>query len=293
LADDSYDLHVTGKDSRGHWNAKIEFPDQPAGIQQDQSYTKKVKVNLPEKCWLYKVDAFNGLDRGDVVEMDTFVYDGVGRVLYQRSEHKESSRAMYNSFWPIEADAITSRVDIHMHAHVTEATELARAHWNVMLWCAPVKSSPSGDPSDYISKGRAEDILAKMEDSRSDIYVGTYSGWRDEEHVAVHCAWACEEYFDKTPAEMAAFAETGRALGVRQGHFKDNLVKINKRCDQDERFCDATEVAKVNWDPYAEKCRAHRTVANWHREVVRGDPLCTDPYDSIKGWCECRNKVGG
>jgi len=129
-----YVTHVTGKDVRGHFNIKIEFPSQPANISQGQDYTKKVKVRLPSNCVIYKVDAFNGLDRGDIVEMDTFVYDKVGRALYQRSLHKETP-AMYNSYWPIECDALTDSVDVHMHAHVTKSDEPARAHWNIMLWC--------------------------------------------------------------------------------------------------------------------------------------------------------------
>lgn len=293
VADDSYVLHPTAKDSRGHWNAKVEFPDQAAPIEQGQSYTKKVVVELPEECWLYKVDTFNGLDRGDIVEMDTFVYDRVGRALYQRSLHKESE-AMYNSFWPIATDAITDRVGIHMHAHVTKADELARAHWNVMLWCAPVKGS-STDPSDYVSKSRAKRILEKMRDSRSDIWLDAWSGWRDEEYVAVRCAWGCEEYFDKTPSEMEAFSVVGMKLLQRQAGFKSNLGKVNRLCPEDARFCEVTEVATKSWDPYAEKCRAHRTVANWHREVAQQDPLAKecDPFDSIMGWCQCRDKPGG
>lgn len=129
-----YELYPTGKDKRGHFNVKIEFPKQPSDISQGQSFTQKVKVKLPEECVIYRVDSFNGLDRGDIVEMDTFVYDESGRVLYQRSLHKETL-AMYDSFCPRECDALTRSVDIHMHAHVTKSDEPARAHWNIMLWC--------------------------------------------------------------------------------------------------------------------------------------------------------------
>ncbi len=132
-----YKIFKSNKDSRGHWNIKIEFPEQPAYIDMGKHYTKKVRVPLGEKCFVYQVDTFNGLDRGDIVEMDTFVYDSAGRALYQRSLHKETP-AMYDSFCPRETDALTDSVDIHMHAHVTKSDEPARAHWNIMLWCRGV-----------------------------------------------------------------------------------------------------------------------------------------------------------
>ncbi len=131
---EEYKLYITGKDPRGHFNVKIEFPEQPASISQGQDYTLKVNVPLPGQCVIYQADSFNGLDRGDIVEMDTFIYDQYGRVLYQRSLHKETP-AMYDSFHPLECDAVTDRVAVHMHAHVTKSDEPARAHWNIMLWC--------------------------------------------------------------------------------------------------------------------------------------------------------------
>ncbi len=93
---------------------------------------------------------------------------------------------------------------------------------------------------------------------------------------------------------MTAFGKRGQQLLDRQGRFKINLGKVNRRCAEDERFCEVTEVARANWDPFAEECREHRRIANWHRGVVSDEcldkDLCPDGCDSIKGWCECRNR---
>lgn len=133
---DTYTLAVTEKDANGYWNASIEFPNQPVPINAEQDYTGQVVVDLNKVCNVYQVSSFNGLDRGDIVEMDTFVYDQTGRVLYQRSKHKETL-SDFDSFevWPTIAS--TKLVSIHMHAHVTDPTEPARAHWNVTVWCGP------------------------------------------------------------------------------------------------------------------------------------------------------------
>jgi hypothetical protein len=132
-----YEIHSSAKDPRGYWTVKVSFPDQPAPIDRTRSYTKQVRVKLPETCWMYQIDTFNGLDRGDIVEMDTFVYDQYGRVLYQRSLHKETL-GIFDSFEPRKVDAVTRNIQIHMHAHVTDPDEPARAHWTVHLWCAPI-----------------------------------------------------------------------------------------------------------------------------------------------------------
>lgn len=139
---DEYEIFVSDTDPRGHFNVKIEFKNQPAVINSTTDYTKKLDIPLGETSYVYKIDTFNGLDREDIVEMDTFIYDKYGRVLYQRSLHKETP-AMFNSYWPIATDAVTDEITVHMHAHVTDPDQppdkQARAHWNVVLWCAPWK----------------------------------------------------------------------------------------------------------------------------------------------------------
>ena len=66
---------------------------------------------------------------------------------------------------------------------------------------------------------------------------------------------------------------------------------MNKRCEDNERFCSRTEVRKEYWNPYEEELKKHRAWANLNRELAQADPLANCEFDSVKGWCQCRNGV--
>ena len=290
MAGEDYEYHLTAKDSRGHWNVKIEFPDQPAEIIQGQDYTKKVTVELNDKCWLYKVDTFNGLDRGDIVEMDTFVYDDTGRVLYQRSLHKESP-AMYNSFWPIESDAVTSAVDIHMHAHVTKSDEPARAHWNVMLWCAPVKDEPTnGDSGNYYTLIRAgvlpEDYTQDCTGATSmvlELCVQRQNLWHQGYTGPIYALENCRSNLSTIgldDAELDKYVSDAEQLLIETDRFITRLPM------EIEDYQGRSVVNKEYYEPFQVRLKAHLAESEQHNAATQTDP-CREQhaYDGLKGWC--------
>ncbi len=69
------------------------FPDMPVLVQGgDEAYVLHQKhVNaLPGKVSVFGIWVFHGLDRGDIVEMDTEVRTGNGFQIALRSDHKET-----------------------------------------------------------------------------------------------------------------------------------------------------------------------------------------------------------
>lgn len=165
---------------------------------------------------------------------------------------------------------------------------------------------PGPPPSDYVHIKRTPHIVEELE---IQLQFATWAGWRDPEYVADHCAWGCADgadpLFDVTASEMAAFAETGRHLVVEGRDLQDDLPIENRRCDPnnpkyDPRFldengkCTRSNVRKVRMTDYRTRLDGHMAIAVDMRDVAQGDPIRqTCAYDSIKGWCTCRNDAGG
>lgn len=284
-----YEIYPTAKDSRGHWNVKVEFPDQPAPLVEGQSYTKKVSVELGELCFIYKVDAFNGLDRGDVVEMDTFVYDEVGRTLYERSEHKETP-SHFNSFWPLEADALTETIDVHMHAHVTKSDEPARAHWNIMLWCAPVSSPPS-QASDYYTLIRAgtlpDDYTKDCDGSTGMVYALCkqrqalwHQGYKGPEYAIIYCRDRLD-IIGLEAEEIDDYVSAGELLIGKTDRFITRLPM------EHADFPGRSVVRNTFYRDFQSDLQKHLIRSEEHNASTQTDPCRqNEDYDNIRGWCQ-------
>jgi len=83
--------------------------------------------------WLKQIWSFHGVDRGNLVEMDTEVWDyEVNRPLYLRSTHKETN-GIYNSWIPYRPEKIfVEKLRIVFHCHTTDDKKI-RAHWGLHL----------------------------------------------------------------------------------------------------------------------------------------------------------------
>ncbi len=146
-------------------------------------------------------------------------------------------------------------------------------------------------PEDYITLSRGQRIIHDVDvESRSDIYLSIHSGVRDEEYAATYCTSIVEGVLGLSAEELFAMAEEGLDLiNQWERKWRRNLSTVNKRCEEDERFCQRSDVLKKNWAPYVEqRLRTHRAAANRNRELAKRDPLAECDFDSVAGWCQCR-----
>ncbi len=169
----------------------------------------------------------------------------------------------------------------------------------------PPPPPPPPEPKDYISISRVPRLVKEYRE-----FPITWECWRDPEYVATYCPWGCaggkDPMFPLDAAEMLEYAMMGMALDAARIRFIDKLLmddgitpEPNRRCNPAHRqhrpeFCGRTNVRKV----YASQLRAEIAVnlelAAELRKMAQQDPvrqICG--YDSIKGWCQCRNKHGG
>jgi hypothetical protein len=155
----------------------------------------------------------------------------------------------------------------------------------------PPPPPPERKPEDYITRSRGARIVRDVDvESRSDIYLSIWSGIRDEEYAAQHCASLVAGVLGLTPDQLIDMGNEGRdLLRAWESKWRGNLSTVNKRCETDEQFCGRTNVLKKNWDPYVERLRAHRTKANRNRALAQLDPQADCDFDSVEGWCRCRN----
>lgn len=149
----------------------------------------------------------------------------------------------------------------------------------------------SPQPEDYIALDRAENIIHNVEvESRSEIYLSIWSGVRDEEYAATNCGTAVAGVFNMNSNQLFEMAAAGRDLIDQwENRWKGNLSAVNRRCEENERFCSRTNVRKEYWNPYEDQLKAHRAQANLNRENAQKDPLAACNFDSVAGWCQCRN----
>jgi hypothetical protein len=189
----------------------------------------------------------------------------------------------------------------------------------------PPPPEPGPEPKDYYHLNRAGTYDAEWYNC------GTHTGmvfeicqklcpwkcWRDPQYVSQYCPWGCADgidpLFDLTAAEMFAFGETGLELHEAALRWMTKLPEENRRCDPaspiyDPRFlnddgkCTRSNVRKTAYPdgslPAFKKWEAahaeHSAQASTFRHVAQNDPIREIyAYDTIKGWCQRRNKHGG
>lgn len=155
---------------------------------------------------------------------------------------------------------------------------------------------PERKPEEYITLDRGVRIIHDVQvESRSKIWLSSWSGIVDERSAANKCPDLVEEVLGLTPAELHLMADEGQALLDRWNRkWRINLSTLNKRADEYEAFRKEplrSNVLKTNWDPYLARLKAHRKQANLNRTNGRNDPEAKCAFDSIQGWCGCRNRL--
>jgi len=127
--------------------------------------------------------------------------------------------------------------------------------------------------------------------------------WRDPAYVVNNCPWSCADgsdpMFDLTELQMHRFASRGLDLNAAGDNWMRKLPVVNRRCASDSRFCGRSEVRKADYPPgispaykqWRSAFEAHKTEAYRMRDTAQADPISeTCAYDSVAGWCQCRNK---
>lgn len=180
----------------------------------------------------------------------------------------------------------------------------------------PPPPPPSPSPEDYYMLSHAgtyvEDAVNCKEHSGMVMDVCQslcpWACWRDPEHVAIHCPWGCldgsDPLFDLTADEMLRFSQVAQELHDAGKRWMRRLPRVNRRADPshpeyDPRFEKRSDVRKTVYPDgrvpefklWQEAHAAHRSQAYAFRYAAQSDPIreiCA--YDSIRGWCECRNK---
>ena len=114
----------------------IEHPPLMVGGGDERFvYDDQIKVQIGGRT-VREVFVFHGLDRGDIVEMDTSIYiDNVA--IFLRSEHKEDLAA-FNSWQSQKVFVSGQTVRIAVSCRVTGVNTIlnrlaARPHWGIWL----------------------------------------------------------------------------------------------------------------------------------------------------------------
>lgn len=127
----------------------------------DENFVFRSQLEVPVNSWISKAFIFQGLDRGDIVEMDTFILEG-NRKLAGTSLHKEvmgNYEAQTVHLIEEEVESITIYVTLRVNGTGQNPEHtgpdghyrklLARGHWGIELQLMDVgaPTPPQDDPS--------------------------------------------------------------------------------------------------------------------------------------------------
>jgi len=161
-----------------------------------------------------------------------------------------------------------------------------------LKWECVEPAPPPGDaqPADYVNLDRVPSIVHNLE---IELAYMIWQAHRDPLYVVGYCPWVFEEqptFFPFTLAEMEAWANSYPKLQSEAAYMVSNLPVVNKRCEEGNAFCGRSNVRKERLNEFMNKWESAKFISNDLRVIAGTDPiLATCPYDSIIGWCECRN----
>lgn len=118
----------------------VDMPVTVKGGSEDLVFRRTSHYALPTKRIVLEAQSFIGLDRGDVVEADVFIYGDHGEVIYRRSLHKELGElSCYDAYdsqgTVLEAHNITIILVCRVNGPNTVYGYLsARCHFAATLW---------------------------------------------------------------------------------------------------------------------------------------------------------------
>ena len=253
------------------------------------------EVEFPTMCDLTAVDVFQGLDRGDIVEMDTEVHDQYGRAVHQNSDHKECT-GNYPAWIRYPVEARTKKLLIHHVCRVNGNSEfrtldlVARPHFGVRLQVRELSGSqPNGganggdtDENAFITMPRAEKEIIWINN-----HLNIWSGVYDVNYVVGHCKWALEgNPFEMTEGEM-------RTLAANYHELIDEGADLTRRLREEHpQFPGRSTCKKDKFSEFKAKLVRMNEIVEELRKATDGWPGKGVDYDSIKGFCQYCNERG-
>lgn len=145
---------------------------------------------------------------------------------------------------------------------------------------------PSIKPSDYVTLDAVPRIRASL---IADLQENIWRGHRDLLYVSRFCSDALG-ILDIDFDSLIALAGTGADLDREGAGFLNRLSKTNRRCGTLPDFCGRTDVNKRALSDFRLRLSSHLATCRILNAKLSGQPGYGTAYDSLKGWCEYRNR---
>lgn len=285
-----------------------------------EDYVHRHQEVLDVRGWVRGIWVFHGLDRGNIVEMDTEIHEVAQNItLVARSEHKETLDNFDAwKYYPVNDDAMGLRVTVvcrvngqtgfikPMSANVFRTEEMiwlglqARPHWGVRVVYDPNEVSfppPTGDPDEdepqlieYVPKSKIDEWSKKARDAWD-----PWDQWRDLEYLLVYGKQYWNEPFGITEVALEDLVEEGSRLNYEFMRLEGDLEKgvANRRCSvENPAWCDRTNIRKDRVLAFIEECNVQQEQHDALRKKIEGQPGEGVNWDSIKGWLTWVQKNG-
>lgn len=289
---------------------EIRVEDGPIVVQGgSEDYVYRNQLSIPVHGYVTGVWVFHGLDRGNIVEMDTEVFDPKDNVsLVLRSPHKEWIGEFDAwQFYPVDgyyAEELKANLACRVTGHTLYIIDSflkflgrgplsARPHWGIRVQYVPadevdIPLPPLPDPepalTDYIPVDQIEDWSKKLRNAWD-----PWDQWRDLEALLVRGRNYWEVPFDVTEAELKALVAEGYELNAEEIKLQDELEKAvrNRRCSADDpEWCKRLNLRKSRVLNFTDRCKIQQGKHNTLRSRLEGQPGEGVEWDSIKGWLE-------
>jgi hypothetical protein len=250
----------------------------------------RYEVELPETMDVTAIDSFHGLNRGDIVEMDTEIHDQFNRAVFHRSDHKEV-HGNYDAWVHLPVRARTKKLSIghtlrvngkNMDPHGIipyHGQFRAVGHFGVRIQAQqigdnPVLPEPTPNYNEYVTSDRVQELQGRISEE-----MNIWAGVRDINYVLGNCSW--QQLWDegelrRTAKQYVEIIEEGERL-------KRNLSIPHS--DTDGR----SMVKKETVSEFLRRLGALNATVEGYRNDVESWPGGGSHYNSIKGWCKYCN----
>jgi hypothetical protein len=165
--------------------------------------------------------------------------------------------------------------------------------------CNPCCTEPApvmdADPKDYITLGKGARLINDVEaDSRTDLYHGIWTNYRNPRDAALRCGSLIQPTFGISASQLLDLANDGLDNLTKWNDrpkppWREKLQRENRRAAEHPEFEGYTGVRKEYWQPFEDKLRAQKTEIDRLTAIAQGLPLrqiCA--YDNLAGWCGCK-----
>jgi hypothetical protein len=260
----------------------------------------KYTIDLGKEYDLSRFLVFHGKNAGDVMEMDTYVYDQYGNMLVARSDHKETL-SDYDAWREYNVPARTSQLAVHLVARTNgrslgdssivgySGEVFSMPHYGLRIQGRLPDGVGNGgggggvDPAKekYLTLERAATLYQESNHRQQSMI---WAGCRDLLYASDHCKLAVETILKSSPAELGDLGVKGSDLYSEMDRMRDKLLT------EHQEHPGRSMVRKEVWIELNERYSAHEDRADELRHLAQQDPIREQhPYDSLKGWCQARN----